>query len=696
MDCLMSVDRTAHQFNPLERSASTPRRSLSYSTRALTTDATTQPTIERVCAGLFVTGGAIGLASLAFTGSPDRSERAVFLISVIAIAIAAITTLRGARFPLWTFGVLAATGTALVTAGTYYVGHSAHIYAFLYLWVLIFSAYFFGIRALLLQILAVGLAFAWILDARSDLTAMAWLIPISTMMVPVVLIYLLSNRLGRALSIATASVEESHHAATRLGTLIDAAPVAVIEVANDGRVVTWNRTAEHLFGRSASAVLNNPLPQEVTFQVADSDGQSTRPGWTIRHSDGTERIVAFSASVLRNPAGDETGSMIVAVDVTERRRLEQQLRETQKMEAIGRLAAGVAHDFNNILLAIRSYNWMLGQSPDPQAPEHIHNVAQVDHAIDRAATLTRQLLVFGQPELRRVEVIDLTETVLGMRDLLRTLIPEDVDLDIRIDRAPISVKADRSQIEQVLLNLAVNSRDAMLDGGLLSINVGVECDEMTESVVLQVTDTGRGIDPDHLRHIFEPFYTTKPDRDGAGFGLATVYGIVTASRGTIDVASRHGRGTTITIRLPLAAEEPEPRALQPKGDGRGSETILLVEDDARVREPLQLALERHGYRVVAASNGDDALGAFASARPGIDLVVTDVVMPYMSGPQLVDELRQTHPALPVLYVSGYPERSLELLNERGQEGAWALLQKPFTPSQLAQEIRRRLDTRSAA
>jgi PAS domain S-box-containing protein len=675
MDRLMRADRTAH--------------------RALTTSATTQPTIERVCAGLFVTGGAIGLASLAFTGSPDRNERAVFLISIIAIAIAAIATLRGARFPLWTFGVLAATGTALVTAGTYYVGHSDHIYAFLYLWVLIFSAYYFGIRALLLQILAVGLAFAWILDARADLTAMAWLIPIGTMMVPVVLIYLLSDRLGKALSIATASVEESHHAATRLGTLVDAAPVAVIEVDNDGSVVTWNQRAELLFGRTAGAVLNNPLPQEVTFQ-ADSDGQATRPGWTIRHADGTERIVAFSASVLRNPAGDETGSMIVAVDVTERRRLEQQLRETQKMEAIGRLAAGVAHDFNNILLAIRSYNWMLGQSRDPQAPEHIHNVAQVDRAIDRAATLTRQLLVFGQPELRRVEVVDLTETVLGMRDLLRTLIPEDVDLDIRIDRAPVSVNADRSQIEQVLLNLAVNSRDAMVDGGLLSINVGVECDEMTESVVLQVSDTGRGIDPDHLRHIFEPFYTTKADRDGAGFGLATVYGIVTASRGTIDVESRPGRGTTITIRLPLAAEEPEPRALQPQGDGRGSETILLVEDDARVREPLQLALERHGYRVVAASNGDDALGAFATARPGIDLVVTDVVMPYMSGPQLVDELRQTHPALPVLYVSGYPERSLELLNERGQEGAWALLQKPFTPTQLAQEIRRRLDTRSAA
>jgi CheY-like chemotaxis protein len=366
------------------------------------------------------------------------------------------------------------------------------------------------------------------------------------------------------------------------------------------------------------------------------------------------------------------------------------------MEAIGRLAAGVAHDFNNILLAIRSYNWLLGQSQDPQAPEHIHSVTQVDRAIDRAATLTRQLLVFGQPELRRVEVIDLADTVLGMRDLLRTLIPEDVDLEIGVDRAPIPVKADRSQVEQVLLNLAVNSRDAMADGGLLSINVGVECDEMSESVVLQVTDTGRGIDPDHLRHIFEPFYTTKPDRDGAGFGLATVYGIVTASRGTIDVASRPGRGTTITIRLPLAAEEPEPRILQPKGDGRGSETILLVEDDSRVREPLQLALERHGYRVVAASNGDDALGAFASAEPRIDLVVTDVVMPYMSGPQLVDELRQTHPGLPVLYVSGYPERSLELLNERGEEGAWALLQKPFTPSQLALEIRRRLDTRSAA
>ena len=256
----MAVDRTANQLQSLGRSASARGRSLSHGTGALTIDATTQPTITRVCAGLFVTGG----RQLAWHRSPsrdrhDRNERAVFLISVIAIAIAAITTLRGARFPLWTFGVLATTGTALVTAGTYYVGHSAHIYAFLYLWVLIFSAYFFGIRALLLQILAVSLAFAWILDARADLTPIAWLIPISTMMVPVVLTYVLSNRLDRALAIATASVEESHHAATRLGALIDAAPVAVIEVDNDGRVVTWNRRAEHLFGRTASAGPQPPV-----------------------------------------------------------------------------------------------------------------------------------------------------------------------------------------------------------------------------------------------------------------------------------------------------------------------------------------------------------------------------------------------------------------------------------------------------
>ena len=211
----------------------------------------------------------------------------------------------------------------------------------------------------------------------------------------------------------------------------------------------------------------------------------------------------------------------------------------------------------------------------------------------------------------------------------------------------------------------------MLDGGLLTINVGIEYDEMTESVVLQVTDTGRGIDPDHLRHIFEPFYTTKPDRDGAGFGLATVYGIVTASRGTIDVASRPGHGTTITIRLPLAAEEPGPRMPQPRGDGRGSETILLVEDDAGVREPLQLALEQHGYQVVAASNGEDALGAFASAQPGIDLVVTDVVMPNMSGPQLVDELRQTPPPPPRIKVCRDPEPKQEKICEGGPEGAWA-------------------------
>jgi two-component system, cell cycle sensor histidine kinase and response regulator CckA len=656
-----------------------------------------QPIDEaRAGAALFIAGGVIGLGSLLIAGAPDRNDAAVFVTSLVALAGAAFTLRFGRRLPPWSFNGLAATGTILVTVGTYYAGHSSHVYAFLYLWVLIFSAYFLGPRASLAQVAGVGAAYAWVLSARADLTLFTWLIPMATVLVPVTLTYVLSDRLSRALDDVTSIARSSQQMATRLRALIDAAPVAVIEVDAGGRVVTWNPTAEKVFGWSADEVLDQPLPSEFIPTAAESDGQSDRPTATIRRNDGSERIIAFNTSVLTSPNGEPTGTMTVAVDVTDRRQLEQRLRQTQKMEAIGRLAAGVAHDFNNILLAIRGYSWMLGQSQDA-AEDHMYNVGQIDRAVDRAAGLTRQLLAFGHPDLRRLEVIDLAATVGEMKGLLRTLIPEDVELDIRIDRAPVPVEADRAQIEQVILNLAVNSRDAMPDGGRLTILVGTECDEMNETATLCVTDTGVGIDPEQQRYIFEPFYTTKQGQGGTGFGLATVYAIVSASDGKLAVSSQPGRGTAITVRLPLAVGEPVEIDAGPSADdGHGTETILLVEDDTSVREPLRQALERYGYRVLPAANGNDALAVFASVAPSVDLVVTDVVMPQMSGPQLVDELRAAQPAIGVLYVSGYPERSLELLNERHSNNGWALLQKPFSPDQLAYEIRARLDERRAA
>jgi two-component system cell cycle sensor histidine kinase/response regulator CckA len=653
--------------------------------------------VARAGAALFFAGGLIGLGSLLLPGAADRNERAVFLTSLVAIAGAALTLRFGRRLPPWSFNGLAATGTILVTVGTYYAGHSSHVYAFLYLWVLIFCAYFLGLRASLVQLVGVGAAYAWVLNARSDLTLSTWLIPIATMLVPVTLTYVLSDRLSRALDDVTSIARSSQQMATRLRALIDAAPVAVIEVDTRGHVVTWNPTAEKVFGWAADEVLDEPLPCEFIPTTADSDGQSTGPTATIRRNDGSERIVASSTSVLTSPGGEPTGTMTVAVDVTDQRQLEQRLRQTQKMEAIGRLAAGVAHDFNNILLAIRGYSWMLGQSREAAAADHMYNVGQIDQAVDRAAGLTRQLLAFGHPDLRRLEVIDLAHTVGEMKGLLRTLIPEDVELDIRIERAPVPVEADRGQIEQVILNLAVNSRDAMPDGGRLTILVGTECDEMNEAATLCVADTGVGIDPEQQRFIFEPFYTTKGDQGGTGFGLATVYAIVSTSDGKLTVSSQLGRGTAITVRLPLAAGEPADTDVgQAADDGHGTETILLVEDDTSVREPLRQALERYGYRVLPAANGNDALDVFASVEPSVDLVVTDVVMPHMSGPQLVDELRAAQPTIGVLYVSGYPERSLELLNERYSNSGWALLQKPFSPDQLAYEIRACLDEQRAA
>jgi two-component system cell cycle sensor histidine kinase/response regulator CckA len=384
-------------------------------------------------------------------------------------------------------------------------------------------------------------------------------------------------------------------------------------------------------------------------------------------------------------------------EISERERVEQQLLQAQKMEAIGRLAGGVAHDFNNLLTIISGYGALLLEQMEGQAPLREH-VEQIAIAADRAAMLTRQLLVFGRRQVLAPRILDLNTVVANMDKMLRRLIGEDIDLATLQDPQLGRVKADPGQIEQVVMNLAVNARDAMPRGGKLTIetaNVDLDDAYVREHVavtpgpyvMLAVSDNGIGMDPPTLTRIFEPFFTTKEIGKGTGLGLATVYGIVKQSGGNIWVYSEPGRGATFKIYLPRveetsAAEEPHRHAAAPT---TGSETVLLVEDEDAVRFLVRNILESKGYRVLEARSGTEALSLCERHTGPLHLLLTDLVMPEMGGCELAEQLGPRYPAMKVLYISGYTNGALAHHGLLAPDTAY--LQKPFTPDALAQKVR---------
>jgi len=372
--------------------------------------------------------------------------------------------------------------------------------------------------------------------------------------------------------------------------------------------------------------------------------------------------------------------MAIGRDITERRRLEEQLRQAQKMEAVGRLAGGVAHDFNNILTAIQGQCELLLQLLDAQAPARRHGEL-ILRAAGRAASLTGQLLAFSRKQVLQPRVIDLNHSIAELKIMLSTLIGESIEFVTELDPSLPRVKADPNQLEQVIVNLLVNARDAMPDGGRLTVRTINEGGQAQ----LEVRDTGVGIDAETLPRIFEPFFTTKKPRKGTGLGLSMAYGIVTQSGGTITVESAPGQGALFRVTLPSAEGAVEPtQAAVPGPAPRGHETVLLVEDDGDVRQFLLEVLESHGYRVLAARDGVEAVRLAEREPRGAELLLTDVVMPRMSGPEVAERLKPLWPAMKVLFISGYAEQSL------GAAGA-ALLKKPFTVVELARRVRAVLD-----
>jgi signal transduction histidine kinase len=386
------------------------------------------------------------------------------------------------------------------------------------------------------------------------------------------------------------------------------------------------------------------------------------------------------------------------------RQTENQLRQAQKMEAVGRLAGGIAHDFNNLLTAILGYSELLLHQMATDAAARA-DVDEIKKAGDRAVALTRQLLAFSRQQVLEPRVVDVNEIVTNVEKLLRRMIGEDVELVTTLDPAIGRVKVDPGQMEQVLMNLAVNARDAMPVGGRLVIRTS-DCAvnrptrasgttiEPGRYVLVTVADNGSGMTPEVVKQIFDPFFTTKGVGQGTGLGLSTVYGIVKQSSGSISVETEPGRGTTFTIHLPCVDEPVEALApaAPPAHTVEGSETILLVDDDPGIRELLRRALKSHGYDVLTAADGAQALAVAGSHVGDLDMLITDVVMPRMGGPELASHLTTTYPPLVVLYITGYADRR-EWTPEVSQAGR-AYLQKPFAPSVLLRKVRKLLDVTS--
>jgi len=396
---------------------------------------------------------------------------------------------------------------------------------------------------------------------------------------------------------------------------------------------------------------------------------------------------------MRSPDGAVLGGVIVCRDVTERRMTEQTVRQAQKMEAVGRLAGGIAHDFNNLLTVITGYcELLLYESSVPLQQRDY--AEQIQQAAQRAASLTGQLLTFGRGAVVRPKPISLNSVIHGVEGMLRGLIGEDVALSLSLDPAVGAVKADVGQFEQVIMNLAVNARDAMPGGGKLVLETADI--QVTEAglvprgdyVLLAVTDTGCGMDAETQSRIFEPFFTTKARGKGTGLGLAIVYGIVQQGGGCITVDSRPGMGSTFNIYLPRVAAPVPVAPGQPAFAAAvgGAETVLLVEDEGSLRSLVHRALaSRGGYRVIEASCGEEALKVCRNHHAPIDLVLTDVVMPGLKGPDLVARLRPLLPGARVLYMSGYADNALEYFQHQNPDAP--LLSKPFTTEGLLHAVR---------
>jgi hypothetical protein len=498
---------------------------------------------------------------------------------------------------------------------------------------------------------------------------------------------------------------------------LEGAPDGMLVTNQQGLIKMANATASRMFGYGAGELIGKPISVLLPLRVSGEhhqksmalflnhpDARPMAPGQPVSglRKDGKELPIECRLSSFTD--GDERHAIAAVRDVSDTRALEERLRATQRMESIGRLAGGVAHDFNNILSVIISYGQFV-KANVPAGSEAAEDVGEVLAAADRATALTRQLLAFSRKQIIEVRRTDLNELVESLLKMLRRILGEDIEFSRVAEERLWAVEVDPSQIEQVMLNLTVNARHAMPAGGKLEVETSnVTLDEAYaqqhsevipgDYVRLAVSDTGTGMTPEVRARLFEPFFTTREVGQGSGLGLATVYGIVKQARGHIWVYSELGAGTSFKIYLPRARGEAERLVTSPprkKPDG-GLERVLVVEDEPMLRSVLLRTLRGAGYTVLEATNGVDALLKCQTCEGGFDLLLTDVVMPQMGGRELAEKITALYPRIQVLYMSGYTENAI--VHHGVLEAGLTFLQKPFVPDELLRRVRQLLDARA--
>jgi len=493
---------------------------------------------------------------------------------------------------------------------------------------------------------------------------------------------------------------------SRYRSLVQSAVYGIYRSSVDGRFLDVNPALIHMLGYdSADEVVKLDPQREVFVEPAEHERllqefqrtgclDSAEVRW--KRKDGSVITVRLSGRAATELDEADQALEIIAEDITERRALEDQFRQAQKMEAVGRLAGGVAHDFNNLLMVVSGYTEVLMEALDQNDPLLV-KVQAIQQAADRATTLTRQLLAFSRKQLLELKVVDVNSIVADMERLLRPLIGENIDLTTKLTPNVGHTRADAGQLEQVIMNLVVNAKDAMPDGGRILIQTS-EADPDTARrehsliepgtyILLSVSDTGAGMDRETQSRIFEPFFTTKEKGKGTGLGLSTVYGIVKQGGGYIFAQSEPGCGTTFRIYLPRVADPADSPRVDKHAQtaAGGSETVLLVEDEESVRELVRETLKTRGYRVIEASDGIAAMRVSEEYQGNIEILITDVVMPGMSGRELAKRVAAARPNIRVLYLSGYTEDAI--IHEGALEPGTGFLQKPFTLQVLARKVR---------